>query len=150
MKKVIPPEQAEAMGISTLHEEMENGERRFRLKCSDGTAYIRTAASGDSGWQKSHFHKSVLETYIVQRGRIALVEWVDNSIRARVFCESDIVTTVPGIPHNVYMFSNSIIHTVKHGNEGSVSDWHGVQKLDEKTLHLSEDDLVRLAKFHEP
>ena len=30
------------------------------------------------------------------------------------------MTTQPHVPHNVYMFSGSAIHTVKHGEEGHI------------------------------
>jgi hypothetical protein len=141
----ISPEEAKDRGVWVEHNEMVNGELRFRLKHSDGTAYIRTEATSSSGWQRSHYHKSVRETYIVQQGSIALAEWIDEQLRLRVFGPRGIFTTEPYVPHNIYMFGSSIIHTVKHGPEGRVTDWHAVPSLDEKTLHLEEIGIIHLA-----
>ena len=52
----IRPDEARAKGISTEHNEMPSGERRFRLTHDDGTAYIRTEATDRGGWQDSHCH----------------------------------------------------------------------------------------------
>lgn len=35
-----PIKEARKLGIDTLHQLMDNGERRFRLLCSDGTSYM--------------------------------------------------------------------------------------------------------------
>ena len=103
-------------GIVTFHEVMANGERRFRLKKSDGTAYIRTEASAGSGWQGSHFHRHVRETYIVQAGWMAFAELVDGALSLCLFEANEIVTSRPGIVHNVYLPDGAVIHTVKHGS----------------------------------
>lgn len=133
-------------GISTLHHKMENGEFRFRLKKSDGTAYIRTESDNVGAWQESHFHKHVQETYIVQRGWIAYAEVVGGKINLSVYCEGELFTTQPNIIHNVYMASHSVIHTVKHGrSEVYDRSIEGVQHLndycnkiiDEKEILLS-------------
>lgn len=141
----IDVNEAKEHGIWTEHAEMPNGELRFRLKHRDGTAYIRTESRDDSGWQKSHYHLTVRETYIVQQGRIALAELIDDQLRTRTFDAGEVFTTEPGVPHNIYMFGNSIIHTVKHGPEGQVIDWHEVPSLDEQTLSLDGNDILRLA-----
>lgn len=138
----LSDEEAEALGIRTHHERMPNGELRFRLRSSDGTAYIRTQSVPGSGWQRSHYHNAVLETYIVQKGRMVLVEWRDNkAIFMEFSVRSPIVTTQPGIAHNVYLFSDSVIHTVKHGPSEGHSDWHSYPHLDTLTLNLTEDEI---------
>lgn len=139
------PEEARTNGVSTEHSEMPNGELRFRLKHEDGTAYIRTEATDSGGWQKSHFHRNARETYIVQRGRMALAELVEGALRIRIFGPNDICTTEPNVSHNVYMYRNSVIHTVKHGDGGSAADWHSNPLLDQKTAHLDETDITRLS-----
>ena len=141
----IETEEARTKGVWTQHNEMPNGELRFRLKHGDGTAYIRTEATDSSGWQKSHYHQTVRETYIVQRGRMALAELVDGALTVRVFAAGDICTTEPHVSHNVYLYRDSVIHTVKHGEEGSVTDWHSNPSLDEKTSYLSESDIMLLS-----
>ena len=138
-------EEAKQRGIWTEHSQMPNGEFRYRLRHRDGTAYIRTEATENSGWQKSHFHKSVRETYIVQSGKIALAEWVNNALRVRVFGPGQICTTEPLVSHNVYLFSETIIHTVKHGEEGEAADWHANTSLDAETCRLDESQILRLA-----
>ena len=75
----IEADEARAMGVWTDHSEMPNGELRFRLKHDDGTAYSRTESTGRGGWQNSHYHRSVRETYIVQRGKMAFAELVDGA-----------------------------------------------------------------------
>src|SRR5208282_5779789 len=134
--RVIDAESARAMGIWTEHSQMPNGEFRFRLKHSDGTAYIRTEAILSHGWQKSHFHKLVRETYIVQQGRIALAELIDNTLRLRIYETGGLFTTEPYVSHNIYMFAGSIIHTVKHGPGGHQDDWFANPDLDRRTVDL--------------
>lgn len=101
--------------IFAVHEKMANGEIRFRLRKSDGTAYIRTEAGLTSGWQNSHFHEHVLETYIVQSGWIAFAELIDSELFLCIYGANESVVSRPGIIHNVYLPSHAVIHTVKHG-----------------------------------
>lgn len=115
MKEIIPDVAASDYGITTRHSEMDNEEKRFRLLKGDGTAYIRTEASNKGGWQKSHFHEHVKETYIVQRGWIGYAECLPVGTKFMVYKEGELFTTTPGIIHNIYMPANAIIHTVKHG-----------------------------------
>jgi mannose-6-phosphate isomerase-like protein (cupin superfamily) len=142
----IGAKEAEGLGIWTKHSKMENGELRFRLRSRDGSAYIRTEATSESGWQRSHKHRSVQETYIVQHGRMVLAECIDDRLRIRVITAGGIVTTQPHVPHNVYMFPRAIIHTVKHGEEGETNDWIAEPSLDAKTRDLTEADILELAK----
>ena len=117
-KREIPTEEAlERYQVVTDDAEMENGEVRFRRKkLSDGTAYIRTEASAQGGWQQSHYHKHVRETYIVQKGWIGYAELVNDDISLAIYRAGQLCTTRPGIIHNVYMPGGAVIHTVKHGD----------------------------------
>jgi hypothetical protein len=142
--RVIGPEEARAKGVSAEHTEMPGGELRFRLKYDDGTAYSRTEASASGGWQKSHHHRSVWETYIVQSGKMALAELVEGKLKLRVFGPKEICTTKPNVAHNVYLYGNSVIHSVKHGDGGESADWHASPSFDAKTVHLDELDIKRL------
>jgi hypothetical protein len=141
----IDAQEARAKGVWTHHSEMPNGELRFRLRHDDGTGYSRTEAGDGGGWQKSHHHRTVRETYITQHGRIAFAELIDGELRIRVFGPHEICTTEPNVPHNVYLYRDTVIHTVKHGDEGSVADLHADPSLDEKVDHLNEADIARLA-----
>ena len=52
---------------------MDNGEKRFRQICiKDKTAYIRAEGGKVGYWQNSHYHKTIREIYIVQKGSILL------------------------------------------------------------------------------
>jgi hypothetical protein len=141
----IEAHEARAKGVWTQHSEMPNGELRFRLRHDDGSSYSRTEAASSGGWQNSHHHRCVRETYITQQGRMALAELIDGVLRLRVFGPNEICTTEPNIPHNVYLYRNTVIHTVKHGGAGSATDWHPDPSLDEKTRHLNEGDIARLS-----
>jgi len=115
MREISAARANREFGITTRHHEMDNGERRLRLLKDDGTAYIRTEAVEESGWQNSHFHKTVRETYIVQTGWVAFAELVSSELVLRLLHPGDIVTTQPEVVHNVYLSSDAVIHTVKHG-----------------------------------
>lgn len=123
----IRPEEARTLGISAEHSEMPDGELRFRLKHDDGTAYSRTEASASGGWQKSHHHSDVQETYIVQRGRMAFAELIEGALKLRIFVPNEIYTTRPNVAHNVYLFRDSVIHSVKHGEAGDSADWQRIR-----------------------
>jgi hypothetical protein len=141
----VEPEEARTRGVWSQHSEMPTGEFRFRLRHSDGTAYSRTEAADHGGWQNSHTHRSIRETYIVQRGRMALAELVDGALKMRVFGPDEICTTEPNISHNVYLFRGSVIHSVKHGEGGDVADWQASPALDEKISRLDEPGILRLS-----
>jgi hypothetical protein len=115
MREISAAQASRDFGIATKHHEMDNGERRFRLLKNDGTAYIRTEAIASSGWQNSHFHKAVRETYIVQAGWVAFAELISSELVIRVLEPGDVVTTRPMVVHNVYLSGDAVIHTVKHG-----------------------------------
>ena len=150
MIKVIPPGLAKAQhGISALHHEMENHELRFRLKHTSGSAYILTKATAGSGWQKSHYHEVVRETYIVESGWMAFAELLDGWMRVRIFANGAVLTTQPNVVHNVYLPDGAIIHTVKHGG-GEGDDRHtdgDAPALDLLTCALSNEAQIRAAAY---
>jgi mannose-6-phosphate isomerase-like protein (cupin superfamily) len=128
-------------GITTSHERMANNELRYRLTAADGSGYIRTVASGEGAWQNSHFHRTLLETYIVQSGWVALVELVDGALSWAILESGDVFTTTPLTPHNVYMPGNAVLHTVKHGSSTDEVDWHASPELDYLTKGLDESEI---------
>src|SRR5690242_10293711 len=71
---------AESLGIVTRHEQMDNGEYRFRLLASDGSAYSRTVAGDRGAWQNSHSHNTARETYIVQSGWMAFAQRGESEV----------------------------------------------------------------------
>lgn len=131
--------------IKTFNSLMENGEYRFRLIKGDGTAYIRTESQDDSGWQESHYHKYVMETYIVQSGWIAYAELVQGNPEITFFVSGDVFTTKPNIAHNVYMSKYSVIHTVKHGTaHGDDRFTDGLEQFDKACKSYDSDALAYL------
>jgi mannose-6-phosphate isomerase-like protein (cupin superfamily) len=138
----ISPDLATELGISTSHSRMDNGELRYRLIAKDGSTYARTEATASGGWQNSHYHKSVLETYIVQEGWAAFAESHEAGVRWRILRPGDVHTTRPGVPHNVYMSAHAVTHVVKYGGDGQLSDWFADPGLDSLTKHLSEAEIL--------
>lgn len=140
----ISAEMAGEQGISAQHTLMDNGERRYRLVASDGSSYIRTEASVGSGWQNSHYHKSLLETYIVQSEWQAFVELDGEEIRVWIMRPGDVYTTRPGVSHNAYLPAGAITHVVKHSGQGD-ADWISDPLLDARTKHLTEAQVLAAA-----
>ena len=140
MKRTLSNDEAQANGINSNHELMDNGEYRFRLTSTDGTAYIRTVSGKNGGWQKSHFHKRVRETFIVEKGGCLYVEKKDGQLRRTYYSDGAIFTTCPPIPHNLYVFPDTVLHTVKHSATGMAdSDWHACPELDAELLETESD-----------
>ena len=111
----ITVKDAEKYGIQNKHSLLKTGEKRFRQFCAtDNTAYIRAEGPNKGYWQRSHYHKTVREIYIVQKGTILLAEYINNKMRIRKFEEGGIFVVEPNIPHNVYMCPNVVSHTVKY------------------------------------
>jgi uncharacterized membrane protein YidH (DUF202 family) len=146
MGRVISPEEADRdHGVTTLHEHMADGERRFRLRKSDGTAYIRTEAGPTGAWGESHYHASVRETYIVQEGWIAYAEISEGEPKYNQYDAGEMLTTRPGVIHTVYMPAQAVIHTVKHGEasgEDRITD-EQTKMLDQAVRCLQGEDQIR-------
>jgi hypothetical protein len=133
------------LGVGTSHSRMDNGELRYRLVAKDGSSYIRTEASADGGWQNSHYHKSVSETYIVQDKWLAFTERDGDDMRLWIMQAGDIYTTRIGVSHNVYLPPHAVLHTIKHGGGGEGGDWHSDRVLDALTKDLSEAEICARA-----
>ena len=127
-------------GITAKHHIMDNGEKRFRLIGEDGSAYIRTEASLDSGWQNSHYHTTIKELYLVQKGTIIFVEFINNKVNLKKYVEGEFCISQPNVPHNVYMFPNTITHTIKFG-DCSKSDWNECKELDKMVKTIDVDNI---------
>lgn len=124
-------------GIKNKHTIMDTGERRYRQIClKDKTAYIRAEGGNKSYWQKSHYHKYVKEIYIVQQGSILLVQYIEGKVQINKINEDETFKVYPNVPHNVYMYPNTITHTVKYG-KGEEYDWEAFEELDNIIKELS-------------
>jgi len=118
-----------AAGCTVDGKIMGTGERRYRFRAPDKTAYTRTEAGKDGAWQNAHHHKGLLETYVVQTGWIAFAESCDGMRVVGIFGKGAVVTSRPLIDHNVYLPAGSVIHTVQHGKavgnpENKNNDWY--------------------------
>lgn len=135
------------LGIDFPSVRMPNGEYRFRcMDQANGYGYILTKMPADSaGWQNSHYHKAVTETYIVQSGWIGFATIESDALKLRVLRPGEIVTTEIGIGHNVYLSAGTVIHTVKHGATAAGKDWFEHTELDNKTKPLDEPSILQLA-----
>ncbi len=136
---------------------MDNGETRISLKVGQ-RGYIWTEPSTYKApkWQNAHHHKGLRETYIVERGKIALayVHRMSPAIKyclVQVFEQGQIFTNQPGEDHNVYLFAGAAIHTVQHGEpvpnpkKTSGVDWYEADAdFDAWSKSLSETDITRL------
>ena len=132
---------AEHYGVRTNHERMPNGEVRFRLTNTDGNDYIRTAAGPKGAWQKAHCHAALRETYVVESGWMAIAEEAEGEVAIAVHWPNDVTTTKPKVVHNVYLPSNAVIHTVKHGSTAP-GDWQESAEFTAKTSTLSEKEVL--------
>lgn len=130
--KDLSEDEAKLNGIKSFHSVLENGEKRFRQVClKDNTSYSRTESGNtlNGYWQKSHFHKYSRELYIVQKGEIIFAEFINKELKLTRCKENDICKSEINVPHNVYMYPNTVIHTVKYGNIKEI-DWNVFPKLD--------------------
>ncbi|MBR0830649.1 hypothetical protein JQ596_34600 [Bradyrhizobium manausense] len=141
---LLSDKDAAALGVHTRHEQMDNGEYRFRLTATDGSAYSRTVGGDRGAWQNSHFHEQVRETYIVQSGWMAFAQRIEQGVTLQVYRPGQLLTTEPRVSHNVYLPAGAVIHTVKYG-EATGSDWHADAELDRATKAVTEDQMVRAA-----
>lgn len=145
MPRRLSDEEARELGVETLHQLMDNGERRFRLISSDGTSYIRTEASSEGGWQNSHFHKELTEFYAVQKGWLVYAELsAEGKLSMRSMKQGDSVLVIPSIHHNIYMSPYTVTHVVKYGINVRQSDWFPSSELDMLTKHIPESELLKL------
>lgn len=141
MTTKITDELAKGLGIITNHEIMDNGEKRFRLNSSDGSSYIKTVASSIGSWQNSHFHKNLREIYVVQSGWIGFADIINDKLRIRILFEDDFCLSEPNVPHNIFMSSDSIVHTIKYGTSAD-TDWNAFPQLDDMTKNLDSSYLL--------
>jgi hypothetical protein len=123
---------------------MPNGEVRLRLVSDDGSAYIKTLRPSAGAWQNSHSHKSLVETYVVQSGWMALAALTNDGLKITVHTPGALVSTEPNVAHNVYLAADSVIHTIKHGG---AADWTPHPELNALTTALTEPELLARAAF---
>lgn len=139
--KQLTDNDASQLGIHTIHHEMDNGEKRFRLVSNHGSSYILTQSKSNSYWQKSHVHFHKNEYYIVERGFILLALMIDGKVKIEKFGENDSFSIPSGTAHNVWMSDNTILHTVKFGTKEE--DWNSCTELDELLSNVDIRDYLK-------
>ena len=120
-------DQALEFGVQPVHHQMNNGELRFRLTRETGSSYILTLGTNQSGWQSSHIHHRKREFYIVEQGWIVIALWQSEQLTFRRLDPDECFMLPPGLPHNVYLFEGTVLHTIKYGC--SDSDWEAAPAL---------------------
>ena len=143
MPRPLSPREAEDLGVSTLHEEMDNGELRFRLRSHDGSSYIRTQSAPDSGWQNSHLHRYVHELNVIQQGAMVVVEEREGKLSVHVIRTGEFYLCPLNVPHNSYMAPGTVAHTVKYGLNLPQTDWVPCPHLDEVCRTLDPEALLK-------
>lgn len=136
MKKEITAYDALLGGIKTHHEQMDNGEKRYRLTADDGTGYCRTELPAQPVWQNSHYHKYAQELYIVQKGWLLFAELLQDGVQYRKYTTGEYFVTRPFTAHNLYAGERAVLHTVKFG-EAAPDDWFPSPELDRATRALT-------------
>jgi hypothetical protein len=140
-EKITDADAADIYGIKTDHEKMPNGEQRFRLTFPDCNNYIRTICSSAGAWQIAHSHDTRRETYIVEKGWVAVAERLTNDLKIKILWPKDVITISPSTAHNVYLPASAVIHTVKHGSDAP-NDWKEEPELTYATRGLIEKDIL--------
>ncbi len=130
MPAPLTPQEAACLGVTAAHERMDNGELRFRLQAEDGSKYCRTQAVGNSGWQNSHLHRTISEMNIVQSGAVLVLTGTEDDYTLRLCRAGDWFLSSPHIPHNCYLYSGAVLHTVKFGASIADGDWISYPPLD--------------------
>ncbi len=139
MMKQLSEQDAEKHGLRTVHHEMDNGELRFRLVSDSGSSYIMTKSTGANGWQKSHFHNKKQEFYMVEKGIVLIVLLRDGKVEMKKLCVNECFSVPVGVPHNVLMSENAVLHTVKFGTKDE--DWNGCEELDRLLFDVEIDTM---------
>ena len=126
--KQLTDKEAAALGVSAVHHEMDNGELRFRLVSEAGSSYILTRSTGQNGWQSSHVHHKKQEFYVVEKGCALFALLQNGEVQFQKLQENESLAIPTGVPHNVLLSENALLHTVKYGTPEE--DWHPCPELD--------------------
>lgn len=116
-----------AIGCKIGGAQLDNGEVRHSFMLPDRTGYEVVRAAPDEGeWQAAHYHKGLFETCVVQDGWVAFASRDERGNRVVTVCfEGEVFTLKPGTPHNLYMSSGAVTHTVMHGVSVGPHGLHG-------------------------
>ena len=107
---------------------MENGEIRYRTKILPNFILSKTISGNIPKWQNAHYHNLVNEVYFVRKGQILLAIEEHENITYKLLNVGNSRLIRPGVKHNVYLFSNTIINVLKYGPNVE-SDWYLAKNL---------------------
>jgi hypothetical protein len=131
-----------AAGVSFPCEEMDTGQRRFRLNTPDGAGYLVIYASPTPQWDNSHSHHIVREIVHIVRGEVVFAFLKDGRATLHHFKEGDHLTLEPTPPHNLLMGTGAILQVMKIAMDPSIQpDWIPSPELDKLTKHLDPKDV---------
>lgn len=145
MPKAISENDISKYGVYTNHEEMDNGELRFRMLSNDGSSYIRGENRQQFVWGNSHSHKDLHELIIVQQGFVVFAELEKGFVSFRQLHTGDIFVSRQGVPHNHCFDETTVVHTIKFGGE-TQNDWIACPALDALTKHLTQQEVLERVK----
>ena len=103
MPQKMAAEMVAASGVTCNHQEMENGERRFRLLGPDGSGYIRCENPGGPVWENSHLHHTTREFILVQQGPVICAVYRQGKAVLRLLETGECFCPDPGVPHDLCM-----------------------------------------------
>ena len=126
--KLIDTSEAKRLGVKTIHHEMDNHEKRFRLVTST-SSYVLTWSSNEMKWQNSHVHFEKNEFYVIEKGWAMIALWDKKELKVKRLNQDDSMFVPAGISHNLLLSNDAIVHTIKYGSEQE--DWHSCMELDE-------------------
>lgn len=90
---------------------------------------------------RSHSHQNVRESYLIQSGQILFVELDGNGeLHGQMYRAGEEFRTIPGRPHNLFVFAGADFLTVKYG--GGAKDWIASPELDARTTRLDEATIL--------
>ena len=80
--------------------------------------------------------------------QIVAYENKSGEIEFKIMRSGDTFASIPGVPHNCFMFSGTITHTVKitEGDHNFDNDWIFSEKIDKLTKSI---DMEKFIKEHE-
>ena len=145
MPQKMTAEMVAASGVTCNHQEMENGERRFRLLGPDGSGYIRCENPGGPVWENSHLHHTTREFILVQQGPVICAVYRQGKAVLRLLETGDCFCPDPGVPHDLCMGAGAVVHAVKYGS-CPAGDWAPSPELDMCVRKLSWEQALQLAE----
>ena len=76
---------------------------------------------------------------MVEKGIVLIALLRDGKVEMKKLCENDGFSVPVGVPHNVLMSENAVLHTVKFGTKDE--DWNGCEELDRLLFDVEIDTM---------